>query len=158
MTLLAYYSRHAARWATICRHYARGRRDYWAIVDGHVRPVVVTAIDPRGYAKISGRRTRVAACHLFLSQDRATQANSSPQEPTVNKRGRPPATNPRRNRSLGKMNDMEWEELQIAAERDGLPFSTWARDWLLFGARSAMRLDAHVDTRGTEAAREPGGP
>ena len=79
MTLLAYYSRHAARWACICRHYARGRRDYWAIVDGHVRPVTITSIDPRGYAKISGRRTRVAACHLFMSRERAVVANSTPR-------------------------------------------------------------------------------
>ena len=79
MNLHAHYTRHAARWATICRYYARGRRDYWAIVDGHVRPVVVTAIDPRGYAKISGRRTRVAACHLFMSREKAIVANSRPR-------------------------------------------------------------------------------
>lgn len=79
MTLLSYCSRHAARWACICRHYTRGRRDYWAIVDGHVQPVTVTAIDPRGYAKISGRRTRVAACHLFMSREKAIVANSTPR-------------------------------------------------------------------------------
>ena len=79
MTLHAYYARHAARWASICRHYARGRRDYWAIVDGHVMPVVVTAIDPRGYAKVVGRRTRVAACHLYMSRERAIAANSQPR-------------------------------------------------------------------------------
>ena len=79
MTLHAYYARHAARWACICRHYARGRRDYWAIVDGHVQVVKVTAIDPRGYAKITGRRTRVAACHLFMSRERAVVANSKPR-------------------------------------------------------------------------------
>ena len=79
MTLHAYYARHAVRWRSICHHYARGRRDYWAIVDGHVRPVVVTAIDPRGYAKVAGRRTRVAACHLFMSRERAVVANSTPR-------------------------------------------------------------------------------
>ena len=79
MTLLAFYARHAGRWATICRHYARGRRDYWAIVDGRVRPVSVTSIDPRGYVKIIGRRTRVAASQLYMSREMAIIANSTPR-------------------------------------------------------------------------------